>query len=636
MWIISKGLITYSNNGRLFYPSASEILHGIDNNTIVLDGQAIVFPSEQLGLRFSKIGLNVLIELSILNDEIVCLLYAKHKGKLYPIESLNNGYSDYIIIDNTWHYLSHEFDAIKSLANDLGILLSNPIDFRQYMSLRRNLESLGINFEDKVKSLSCINKSASINKNKDSLLNADLFPYQASCVNWMSFMLKGGCGCLLGDEMGLGKTIQVIALLGQEKKKGNNKHFLVIAPVSLLVNWSREIEKFYPSLTTLIHHGSDRSGYYADLLNYDVVIMSYSNVKTDLSLLNMIEWDIVVLDEAQNIKNPYATRTKSVKKIKRKHSIAVTGTPFENHVTDLWSITDYIMPGYLGTLSEFESCFTDDTDSALRLEKYISPIMIRRKVCDVAIELPDRINVPQAIAMTDEEAGFYENERASTKVRPNLMSLALDKIQRLRMFCTHPQVYNPQYLDIDPACISNKYNRLCEILEEIFLLKEKAVVFTSFNRMFDILENDIPSRFLFDENIQVLKINGSTPSSERQGVVDRFTSIKGPALLVLNPIAAGTGLNITCANHVIHYNLEWNPAVEDQASARVYRKGQTKTVFVYRLFYTDTIEEIINDRIERKRDIFNIAVIGSKGAITERDDLIKAFSISPYRRIKND
>jgi SNF2 family DNA or RNA helicase len=189
-------------------------------------------------------------------------------------------------------------------------------------------------------------------------------------------------------------------------------------------------------------------------------------------------------------------------------------------------------------------------------------------------------------------------------------------------------VYNPSLTEVDPQTISNKYERLCEILSEIFINGEKAVVFTSFRRMIDTLSNDVAKRF----NVYTNFIDGSVEASERQQIVDEFSNYEGAGILILNPKAAGAGLNITCANHVIHYNLEWNPAVEDQASARIYRRGQNKTVFIYRLYYIDTIEEIINDRIQNKRQLSDTAIVGNLGQNTEKEYLLKALSATPYKK----
>lgn len=577
-----------------------------------------------IGLRLSKIGLPVSLEFDIVDKGISLNLYAIKSSTLHQVPFCNDHFCDYIIINNAVHYLTGHYENINNTILNIGIA-SPIIDLPSYMKIKRDCINNSIPFIDNVgDTVSAIKDNVSDFTPKG--LVAKLFPYQESGCNWLSFMTLNKCGCILGDEMGLGKTLQVIALFGAMKEANNESRFLVVCPLSLLENWKREIAKFYPSMSVNIHHGTNRSGDYRYLLDYDVNIISYSNAQSDLAMLNMIKWSIVVIDEAQSIKNPAAKRTKCIKQIRRDMAVAVTGTPFENHMTDIWSIVDFILPDYLGSLSSFNSNFNDSVESAITLEKFISPLMIRRKVKDVAKDLPERIDIPQPIQMTQEEASYYEAERVRDGDLSELKSMKLDKIQKLRMFCTHPLVYDKSLSLIDPCAISNKYSRLCEILEEIFELKEKAIIFTSFNEMINLLFKDIANRFGVYTNF----INGSIDAAKRQCIIDEFSNIKRPGVLILNPKAAGAGLNITAANHVIHYNLEWNPAIEDQASARSYRRGQAKTVFIHRLFYANTIEEIINDKIQTKRSISDTAIIGNTGNLMTTEDLIKALQISPY------
>ena len=356
-----------------------------------------------------------------------------------------------------------------------------------------------------------------------------------------------------------------------------------------------------------------------------MVIISYGTAVSDVAMLNMIKWDVVVLDEAQNIKTPAAARTKAVKRLNRKIGIAVTGTPFENHMTDLWSILDFIAPGFMGTEAEFSAIFDDDSDSAVSIEPILTPLMIRRRVSEVAQDLPERIDIPVVLRMDDREALLYDDQRQRILNDLAGKRATLVALQKLRMYCTHPSLVDEAFSLSDPVKVSSKYSHLCEILEEIIEQRDKAILFTSYTKMFEILRTDIPDRF----GIPVLEINGETPVPDRQPIVDRFSEFTGSALLVLNPRAAGTGLNITAANYVIHYNLEWNPALEDQASARAYRRGQKKTVFVYRLYYADTVEQIVNERIEMKRDISELAVVGTKGTHENPDDIMAALMLSP-------
>lgn len=622
-WVLSDGILAFCFEDTRYIPTAKEIFTANEEGLFSLKGESFPSPKDSIGIRFSRFGALVKLRIQFEDGGIYLKLFAIKGNKEALVKHNCKTFLDYAIIENAWHYLDGDFQAIASLIEDAGIDVSKEITYTDYMNLTRELHSKGILFDDTViETVERIKEDNAVFTVDN--LQAKLFNYQERGCNWLTFMYDNKCGCILGDEMGLGKTLQIIALFAKIKETEANAKFLVVAPVSLLENWRREIEKFCPSMSVLVHHGSSRTGAYYNLLKYDVIIMSYSNVQTDLSMLEMIKWNVLVLDEAQNIKNPYAARTKNVKKINKEVAVAVTGTPFENHMTDIWSLVDFVVPGYLGSLGEYERTYKDDLTSAAQIETLITPIMIRRLVKNVAQDLPDRIEIPQPILMTEEEASLYENKRKSSIGENPLNKLSIDTIQGLRMFCTHPLVYDASIKCKDPIQTSNKYERLCEIVDEIIENNEKVIIFTSFNKMIELLSEDLRKRF----NVNTWYINGQVATSDRQKIVDEFSSLKGSGVLVLNPRAAGTGLNITAANHVIHYNLEWNPAVEDQASARAYRRGQTKTVFIHRLFYSNTVEEIINERIQRKRDISNIAIVGNDGDL-EKADLLRALSVSP-------
>lgn len=609
--LVRGNQIVLESEDKIYYPTARDVFNA--SNNIIIDGIVFDNKKEELGLKFSKISLTAQVEFALNNDSVILNLFVIKNSEKYYIQN------DYLIVNNNFYFISNYeiiFDILnKNNCNNGQISLIN------YVEVCRDLTINNIDFIDNVNSNL---KELKEDEAKNIIgLNAKLFKYQQKGFNWLTYMYQNRCGCILGDEMGLGKTLQVIALMGFVKENYNNSKFLIVAPVSLLENWKRELKKFYPKLTVLVHHGTNRTGDYGVLLNYDVVITSYANAQSDLSMFNMINWDVLAVDEAQNIKNPYSKRAQILKLIKRKMSVAITGTPFENHMTDIWSLTDFVLPKYLGDLNYFKKTYLDDVESAVMVEKFVSPIMLRRLVKEVAKDLPERVDIPQAIIMSDEEAKYYSEDLKSIN-KNDLKLLEIEKIQRLRMFCTHPFVYRDDLVETDPLCVSSKYERLVEILSEIITSKEKVLIFTSFNEMIDIMSSDLKSRF----NVNVRIINGSVSPSKRQDIIDDFSKEKGASILLLNPRAAGAGLNITAANHVIHYNLEWNPAVEDQASARAFRRGQEKTVFIHRLFYVDTIEDVINERIERKRDISNVLIVGNKGDV-DKKDLLKVLSISP-------
>ena len=294
---------------------------------------------------------------------------------------------------------------------------------------------------------------------------------------------------------------------------------------------------------------------------------------------------------------------------------------------------NFVEPPLLGDRDGFAAEYPDNLEGAAKLEGSISPFILRRTVSEVANDLPKKtiINVP--LTLLDSEAETYEEIRRLAVKEIGEAGATLASLTRLRMFCTHPFVLDDSLgatgkaLSADPGSVSSKYDYLCTLLEEIFLRGEKALVFTSYRKMFAILSRDLPSRF----GVGVFEIDGSTDPKLRQSVVDEFSAQEQPSVLVLNPAAAGTGLNITAACNVIHYNLEWNPAKEDQATARAYRRGQERPVMVYRLFYSGTVEELIKERMDFKREMAGKAVVGTDGDRVDREAIIRALSLSPIR-----
>lgn len=454
-------------------------------------------------------------------------------------------------------------------------------------------------------------------------VEATLYPYQTDGWRWLAFLLREGIGGFLADEMGLGKTLQIISMISDPGPEPLGPA-LVIAPGSILENWRRELNRFAPHLQVLKHHGAGRTGRPGDFDGFDVIVTSYDNAVRDQSLFLMIEWAVVVLDEAQYIRNPDAQRTRSVKRLRRKAGIAVTGTPVENRLLDLWSIMDFVLPGYLGTSGEFERHFGDDHDGAMALEPFVSPVLLRRRIADVATDLPERIDIPQVIELDDDEARRYDKIRQeiADKYGPAATLVALTA---LRQFCAHPFLLEGE--SGDPNSFS-KFRMFDDILGEIFARNEKAIIFTSYNGMSDVIQRHIRRTYgAFSGGV-----DGRLAIPERQPLLDQFSRITGAAALVLNPRAGGAGLNITAANHVIHYNLEWNPALEDQASARAYRRGQDLPVTIHRLFCAGTVEEVVDNRLTRKRAISSAAVVGVEGAKEDYADVIAALGRSPLRQ----
>ncbi len=527
-----------------------------------------------------------------------------------------------IVLEGCWFLIDKEVvaETVEILAGK-GISVIGRINIGQLIWLRGK-DRLPVPFTD----LTVDTDSPSLNLPKPGDLGlrpgTDLFEYQEIGVSFLAAVARESIGCILADEMGLGKTLQVIALLSVEKtvKRGPN---LIICPATLLENWRREIEAFAPHLLTLVHSGPSRTGNPAVFGSYDVVIVSYETAVRDEPLLSSVKWNVLALDEAQNIKNPDAQRTAAVKGLPRRVSLAITGTPVENKLTDLWSIADFALPGLLGSRNEFEAAYDDSHEDASQLAPVVAPILLRRRVADVATDLPPRIDIPQALPMTRQMANLYEDIR---KVIADTygMSATLVALGKMRQFCAHPRLLGISWED--PAKGMPKYQRLIEILEEIFARGQKALIFSSFTGMTDIFMEDIPKRF---PSAWSGFIDGRFPVEKRQTLVDSFSVHEGFGFLALNPKAGGVGLNITAANHVIHYNPEWNPAVEDQASARSHRRKQKLPVTVHHLFFADTVEEVVAGRLDLKRMIASGAVVGHKGN-SDASDIARALMISPF------
>ena len=424
-------------------------------------------------------------------------------------------------------------------------------------------------------------------------LRATLYPYQEVGYRWLSEAVDAGLGCLLADEMGLGKTIQVIALL-EERRSRELGPSVVLAPVTLIENWRRELHRFAPALRVNVHHGSSRVRYGGAFGAVDVVLVSYDTAARDIGVFLARDWDLLVMDEAQNVKNPDTLRARLLRELPRRAAVMMTGTPIENGTLDLWSLADFAVPGYLGDRAHFVASLAEQPEL---LARAVRPLLLRREVADVASDLPGRIDTDVMIEMFDGEAAKYDELIASMQGHGN-RSNALALITRLRQYTAHPSLGSDLTAG-DPIPMSAKLARLTEMLSEIISANNKVLIFSAFRAMSDLISRVIQERMYVPSWV----MDGRTPAGSRQDIVDTFSGHDGPAALVLHPATGGTGLNITAANHVIHYTLEWNPAKESQATARSFRRGQELPVFVHRLLYPDTIDEVIADVLRQKRDL---------------------------------
>lgn len=637
-WMLSDGVVAIQLAKKQRSVSAADIVRVEFKGYQKAAGVTVdAKPSDHLPvLRFNRFPCELSIKLLMPTSPLqrpALELCASSGGRSFSIEQVPH--SDQIIVgDNSWYPLIPEnIQDIRSILKKIKADGSGPVTLRQALELTKVDSSLV-----SIEAASELQNDYSISDGGcDQALEllscngfqADLYPYQKNGFSWLKSISEEGLGCVLADEMGLGKTLQVIAVLSYFKVAWNQPA-LIIAPATLLENWRREFARFSPRMRVYVHSGNGRTGFPSQLKKNDIVVCSYDTAVRDQGLFGMIEWGFIVLDEAQAIKNPETRRAIAAKGLKRRVAIAVTGTPVENKLADLWSIMDFSCPYLLGSREAFDHTYGDDYQSAEKLETVVSPLMLRRRVADVATDLPKKIIIPQPVNMSDAEIGQYDLIRHQIADEYG-KSATLISLLRLRQFCTHPILLEE---DANGAHISpmqsSKFCRLLEILEEIVLNGEKAIIFTSFISMSDLLTSELPIRF----SIPSWQIDGRTPVVERQEVVDVFSAVAGSAVLILNPRAAGTGLNITAANHVIHYTLEWNPAVEDQATARAFRRGQILPVTVHRLFYPDTVEEVINDRLDRKRQLAEVAVVGTEAPEVETADIARALQLSPINTPK--
>lgn len=464
-------------------------------------------------------------------------------------------------------------------------------------------------------------------------LNASLFSYQAKGVQWMRATITRTGGLILADEMGLGKTLQIIALLLMDPPPYTSPA-LIVCPTSLIANWTREIERFAPSLSVMVHRGPGRTGIYRGLQKTNVVITTYDTMVNDIAIFSAFEWSWVICDEAQAIKNPDSNRRRAVVTIPRRRTIPMTGTPIENTLLDLWSLMDFAIPGLLGDQKEFERRYPDSLEAAKALGEVTDPVILKRRVADVAGDLPERIHINLPLELDSILAEHYKNVLKNTLACYSGAGALVATLQ-LQLVCAHPWLRQAgpkdedgEFAEIDRGAdlplMTPKMERTIELLREAFTNATKVLVFSLFNRIGDLIKeagSELPDAYWG-------AINGATPQVDRQRIIDEFSAHDGPGCLILNPKAAGAGLNITAATVVIHYTPVWNPALEAQASARAHRRGQTMPVTIYRLYFEDTVERVMLDRSAWKQELGNETI-----PLSTRDerDLKRALSIQPEK-----
>ena len=451
--------------------------------------------------------------------------------------------------------------------------------------------------------------------------------YQTRGYSWLSFLRQFGFGACLADDMGLGKTVQTLALLQQNRNMDPERPVLLICPTSVVNNWQREANRFAPHLPVYIHHGLERKKAQTlieEIKKQGLVITSYALLQMDLTHLQKVNWSGLILDEAQNIKNALTGQAEAARSLSADFRIALTGTPVENHVGDLWSIMEFLNPNFLGTASIFKQNFFipihagKNQEASTRLKRLTSPFILRRLKTDKSIlaDLPEKQEIKVYCPLTKEQAQLYAavGKAAERKLAKTAgiqrKGIILATFSKLKQICNHPLQYLKDRSKITGR--SGKLNRLTEMLEEILEAKERVLIFSQFTGMGEILKTYIQENF----GQAVFFLHGGTPKSQRDQLVDRFQ--KGEVqVFILSLKAGGTGLTLTAANHVIHYDRWWNPAVENQATDRAFRIGQTRDVQVHKFICAGTLEEKIDAMIESKKGLAEQVIGTGEGWLTE-------------------
>ena len=469
-----------------------------------------------------------------------------------------------------------------------------------------------------------------------------LRPYQVRGYSWLAFLQRWGLGACLADDMGLGKTIQTLVLIQRDWHSEKQRPMLLICPTSVVGNWQKEAERFTPELPVMVHHGTSRAkgaAFKKEAEKHAIVISSYALLRRDVEILQEVSWSGVVLDEAQNIKNPEAKQAKAARSIAADCRIALTGTPVENNVGDLWSIMEFLNPGFLGTQADFKRSFfvpiqaNQDEEAAERLKRITGPFILRRLKSDKSIiaDLPEKLEMKVFCTLTKEQASLYQ--AVTSEVIQELKSaegiqrkgIVLATLTKLKQVCNHPV----QFLGDNSAIPgrSVKLARLTEMLEEVIEVGDRALVFSQFSEMGGILQRHLQDTF----GREVFFLHGGVPKKKRDRMVERFQADEeGPSVFILSLKAGGTGLNLTAANHVFHFDRWWNPAVENQATDRAFRIGQTKNVQVHKFLCAGTLEERIDTMIERKKEVAERVVGTGEAWLTELStkELKELFALS--------
>jgi SNF2 family DNA or RNA helicase len=567
-------------------------------------------------------------------EELVEILKSYKNRKKF--HRLKNG--DFIALEEV------SLDALTEIFLSSGLSVKDFTDGKMHLPVYRALyldqilkEQNGITYEGGQRLRKLIKEFKTVNESDyevPSSLESTMRSYQKDGYRWMRVLLEHGFGGILADDMGLGKTVQALSLLLSLKEEKKEVHTLIVTPASLVYNWKAEVNKFTPSLKAVTVSGGikERESLIRNNKDYDILITSYDLLKRDIALYEGITFDIEIIDEAQFIKNHNTAAAKAVRAIGAKHRLALTGTPIENRLSELWSIFEYLMPGFLFTQENFKKYLSSpiekngDKEASARLKKLTGPFILRRLKTDVLKDLPEKIEETRVTPLEGEQLKLYTAEVAKTKgmlkKSENYNEKKIEilaELMRIREICCDPSLVFADYKGE-----SAKRTAVMDLIESAIDGGHRILLFSQFTSMLELLEKDLK-----EKEIEYYKITGETGKAKRLELVDAFNSGTVP-LFLISLKAGGTGLNLTGADIVIHYDPWWNTAVENQATDRAHRIGQTKQVTVYKMIAENTIEEKIVKLQETKKNLADDIVSGDNVSLStlSREDLMELLSIS--------
>lgn len=599
------------------------VLNGLENlnketNDEYIDENITITPNITLDISQSRNGyMSMKLDIEGVDSNEYREIFSSYKNNNRLYRMKNGAYLD--LKDNALEQAFKLID-ILNIYNDFDNM---KIPNNKAIYLEKLIEEEDLSFVNGSKYVSNVVKKFDKVKSKNyevpKDLNATLRDYQVSGFEFFKTLSDYQFGGILADEMGLGKTIQTIAFLLSNKDKKS----IVITPTALIYNWKNELEKFAPTLKVGLLHAakSEREKILDNIDNYDVILTTYTTYKNDIDKYKNINFDYCIIDEAQNIKNPDAIITKAIKNVNAKVRFALTGTPIENNLMELWSIFDFIMPGYLYNKSKFKSIFVNNDKNIIELKNLIKPFILRRTKKEVIAELPDKIEQKIIIDLEKEHKRAYKGyvNLITRKIKENNQDniTVFSYLTKLRQLCLSPELMVKNYQGKN-----SKLDVLINIINDSS--DEKILVFSQFTKVLEVI-----GKRLNEENISYSYLDGKTSAKDRVKLVEEFNTNNNKVFLI-SLKAGGTGLNLTSANIVVHFDPWWNPAVEDQASDRAHRIGQKNVVNVIKLIAKDTAEERVINLQETKKELIEDVINGNLDNSStlknlSKDDIIDLF-----------